>query len=292
MKPKMSTSADPRTYDMSAIGDDHGMPDHNPELNKLNGAYKEYLGKYQAQFLSIAKSGADGATSDQMGKISATLHTDNIDIATSLDVANQMLMLHTLDKMSVSNASTDIGYGSDSDIEDGDIHGKKIVTHNGMRSLITATDSARNLLFKGATESVGIAYDHPYYETENAIKQSNIKVENVKGNRAEAGIVIKDINACITDGPPDSTEDSGIATEFRQAKAWIIDTTSATTSQMKNVYQQFKDAESAKVLYFSSSGLKNEQGGADNNNYGTVRVFAKSDGKKRRRRWSSKCSTR
>ncbi|UMR32235.1 hypothetical protein MJ904_08720 [Massilia sp. MB5] len=91
----------------------------------------------------------------------------------------------------------------------------------------------------------------------------------------EAAIVIKDINACVTDGK-ESSSGKGIAEEFPNAKAWIIDTTSATTEKMGEVLNQFKDAPVPGVLYFVSSGLKNEQGGADVNNYGTMRVFVKS----------------
>lgn len=44
---------------------------------------------------------------------------------------------------------------------------------------------------------------------------------------------------------------------------------------MRDIYTQFKQAEKAELLYLASSALKNEQAGADQNNYGTLRVFAK-----------------
>jgi hypothetical protein len=176
------------------------------------------------------------------------------------------------DAMNVDKVEYDLGHGSDSEIEDGAIKGNKIITHNGMRSLIGATDSARALLFSGRAK-VQIAYEHPYYETQNAIKKTKINVEEKKDTNSEAKIVIKDINACVTDGRSSTSEP--LAKAFPDARAWIIDTTSATQDQMRQIYQQFKNADNAELLYLASSGLKNEQAGADQNNYGTLRVFAK-----------------
>ncbi|AVR98568.1 hypothetical protein C9I28_25245 [Pseudoduganella armeniaca] len=285
-KVTMSTTANPTSYDVAADGarlvaGDERMDVDIPVPPALATSYGSYLDKFSQQFADIANAnaGPDGSTHEHMKAVASTLHVGNPDIATALDLSNQMLMVHTLEKMQARAAegaeSADLGYGSGSDIEDDTITGSKLIVHNGMRSLLGATDSARALLVGGGSGKVGIAYDHPYYETPDAIKKTKIDVKDVKTKHATADIVIKDINACVTNATPGSGRNS-VASDFPAAKAWIIDATSATTSQMHNVYQQFKDADNAELLYFVSSGLKNEQAGADQNNYGTVRVFAKS----------------
>ena len=289
-KSVLTTVADPGSYDMAAAArpahrssDDMevdmevGMKVDTHDPTGLAGAYDSYLGNYRMRLASIPvrRPGGNEATDQHMRAIAGTLHAGNPHIATSLDLANQLLMVHALDRMSKAPPSADLGYGSESEVEDADkIAGNKIITHNGMRSLLTAAGTARALLFDKDAGKIGIAYDHPYFETQGGIKDVDIDVQEVK-NRAAAGIVVKDINACVDNGEPHAAAPGGIAAQFPKAKAWIIDTTSASTAQMQNVYQQFKAADEARLLYFSSSGLKNEQGGADNNNYGTTRVFAK-----------------
>ncbi|WP_211474742.1 hypothetical protein [Collimonas humicola] len=270
-----STVATPNKYDMSTDALE-GTPIHNDELSQLKSTYSNYLKEYSAQFTDLAKSGSDDETKKGMNDIARTLHDSNADIAISLDLANQMLMVHTLEEMQkpASVASKDIGHGSDSEDGDDKVRGKKIIAHDGMRSLTSTTSSVRNSLFR-ENEAVSIADEDTYFETEEAIKAA-IPGMTKAVDKATANIVIKDINACVNNGEEPSTESINIATEFPVAKAWIIDTTSATTSQMGKILNQFKDAPNAQVLCFASSGLKNEQGGADRNNYGTARVFAKS----------------
>jgi hypothetical protein len=102
----------------------------------------------------------------------------------------------------------------------------------------------------------------------------------LKAKPANANVIVKDINACVNNGDPSKSGNEKIAERYPKAEVWIIDPTSASTTDMHEVYKQFEAASKAKLLVFASSGLKNEQGGADMNNYGTMRVFAKSDGDK------------
>ncbi|AKU22916.1 hypothetical protein ACZ75_17070 [Massilia sp. NR 4-1] len=282
-----SVPPDSYSYDMSGAASRAAAPAPGASAPPagLAGTYAGYLDAYRAKFERLAHSTPDEATRHHMQALAATLHSGNPDLAGSLDVASHLLMVHTLDKMAVGPTDMpDIDYGSDSDLDDiedkagkgiEDLKASKVITHNGMRSLIKATESALQLLTdadEGSTPTV--AYAHPYYETPGAIKETVSGLAATKKG-GEAAIVIKDINACVTDGK-ESSSGKGIAEEFPNAKAWIIDTTSATTEKMGEVLNQFKDAPVPGVLYFVSSGLKNEQGGADVNNYGTMRVFVKS----------------
>ncbi|WUR12603.1 hypothetical protein E7V67_023385 [[Empedobacter] haloabium] len=300
---KVSTRAPEATYTMPRADAPAAAATAAPgdAAQPLAASYRNYLDKFSSQLATVAQAGTNPTTSKHIRALAQTLTSKNPDIATALDVANQLLMVHTLDTMKakaaavkdngdnsashvdgdamdVDKAEYDLGHGSDSEIEDDAsieghaIRGNKIITHNGMRSLLGATDSARALLFAGRGD-VQIAYEHPYYETQNAIKKTRIRVEENKDKNSEAKIVIKDINACITDG--EAKTSAPLAEAFPDARAWIIDTTSATTDQMRSIYQQFTKADNAELLYLASSGLKNEQAGADQNNYGTLRVFAK-----------------
>lgn len=289
---KVSTKATPISYEMSTTAATAAAA---PALESeaLANSYQNYLKKFSDQLSTIAEHGENTTTNEHINALAKTLTPKNPDIATALDVANQLLMVHTLDRMKANlPPAADAGYGSESDIEDDalegnkKIEGNKIIVHNGMRSLIGATDSARAILFDGR-KKIQIAYEHPYYETQNAITQTGIRVEENKDKNAKAEIVIKDINACITDRKsdgasagaaerkPDAGANKTLAESFPDARVWIIDTTSADTDQMRDIYQQFKHAGKAELLYLASSGLKNEQAGADQNNYGTLRVFAK-----------------
>ncbi|WEF32688.1 hypothetical protein [Pseudoduganella chitinolytica] len=271
----MSTNTEPKPYSITA-GQNAVPPTTGgaAEAPPLSAAYDAYLQKFSRNLAKVGTAipGQAGGTQEHLARIAGTLHPNNPDIAVALDLANQLLMVHTLDKLQAGKGAdeTDFGYGSDSDVEDGDVRGSKMILHNGMRSLLGATNSARAILFGGEANNVGIAYDKPYYETAGAIRDAEIQVKE----QADAQIVIKDINACVTD----ATKGDGkrnVAEAYPNARAWIIDTTSATTAQMHEVYEQFKEAETAELLYFASSGLKNEQAGADQNNYGSLRVFGK-----------------
>ncbi|MBB3121966.1 hypothetical protein [Pseudoduganella violacea] len=250
----------------------------------LAAEYGQYLSDFRTNFKNIAGSARDDGTRTQMSKLALTLDPANADIARSLDLANQLLMIHTLEKMEALSPHTEGGYGSDSDVEIPDtqgvgMRGKKVITHNGMRSLIASTQSAVKILFPDATDAKpkSIAYDRPYYETEEVIGDE-VKSVTASQEYATADIFIKDINACVNNGQGPTGQAPELAAQFPQAKAWIIDTTSATTKQMHDVLMQFKNAGMAEALYLVSSGLKNEQGGADRNNYGTVRLFCKTEG--------------
>ena len=156
--------------------------------------------------------------------------------------------------------------------------GKKIITHNGMRALLSSIDSVSKVINKNRVIKVDI--QGAYYEMQDALKISGIKAKIVTDPK-QADVIVRDINACVTDGRKEKSEIIS-SLSSSPAKAWIIDTTSASSRKMSELISTFRKSE-ASVLYLISSGFKNEQFGADRNQYGTIRAFTDSslEGKKR-----------
>lgn len=283
----MSIVVQAKTYDMSKhtpkgtkaatlTRSESDMGIDREAFSRLQGSHKSYLDDFSTKFGDLANSQKGFNAHRPMMEVRRTLHSQNLNIASSLDIANQLMTLHTLEKIengAVNKRGVDVAYGSDSDIKDGNIHGKKIITHNGMRALVTAVN-AHGMLYSGQDKELSIAYENPYGEAEDDIGNLSFKPATGNGAIATAGVIY--INACITDGKSFETEGKPIAERFPNAKVWIIDSTDATTTRMSEIYGEFKNSNRAELLFFASSDLKNEQGMADANNYGTVRVFAKS----------------
>jgi hypothetical protein len=271
---KMSTVVTPYAYDMADTASGVDVTEHGAQ--ELQKQYDEYLKGFSNNLTKIADMDRGLGVAKHMRTVAGTLNSDNPQIARSLDTANQLLTLYTLEKLDNGKSTeqlADVGYGSDSDMEEGGIHGRKITTHNGMRSLLQAIASKNN----GKNQNLKIFYDDPYYETMDAVSKHLPRMSR-KTESEKAKIIVKDINACVNNGVPSGRDNKNLAEQYPNAELWIIDPTSASTTDMHKVYKQFEVAPVAKLLVFASSGLKNEQGGADMNNYGTMRVFAKGDG--------------
>lgn len=193
-----------------------------------------------------------------------------------LEALQDALLIHA-GKLS-NGLEPEDGAGSDSDseetLEGKTIYGKKIITSNGMRAIISA------LIAYGANKKeVAVMVDKTYYEVPKAIKLiKHINGVNLttKDLLSEAGAYLTDATPCITDenikkSIPTFNENT---IKALKTKTLIIDVTSATTDMMHNLLIAFAKSRSP-ALYLVSSGLKHEQLGSDNNSYGTIRLFSK-----------------
>ncbi|AXT60569.1 hypothetical protein D1816_09470 [Aquimarina sp. AD10] len=160
---------------------------------------------------------------------------------------------------------------------------KKIITHNGMRALMNPIfhemdkiKTKRNDRGETVNADIPINYANTYYEIE-AILGSTKFSKSPKitlSNYLDAPILMRDVNAIVIDGKKPTTK---LLEELDASKSpvWIIDTTSATQPEMQKIVDKFRNNEQGEMLYLVSSGFKNEQGGADKNSYGTIRVVSK-----------------
>jgi hypothetical protein len=166
------------------------------------------------------------------------------------------------------------GYGSNSDeeiiINNVPMASNKIITHNGMRAILSATLATRWYLSeKNILCRVYLA--EAYYETKTGItliatlEKLSIQVVNKKN---QATVIIADLNACITNGA------ASASLAIDNHCIFILDSTSALQPCVSNALTQFSE-QSSEVLFLVDSGFKNQQLGSDKNPYGTVRVFAK-----------------
>lgn len=171
------------------------------------------------------------------------------------------------------------GYGSDSESEvalEGAtvIYSKKITLVTGMRAINIAGMIAGYHLRKTSSEP-DFETAHMYYETADALKLLNLTFDFYKDSLPtlqstdKAIIYCFDLTHCNTKCTGDSQMQIPVG-----CKIAILDYTSATQEIITNAVQTaFRAVE---LVILVSSGLKNEQCGADVNPYGTVRILSKS----------------
>ena len=139
-----------------------------------------------------------------------------------------------------------------------------------MRALLSAIDSSVKVVYEDQ-QKLNVDIQGAYYEMSDALKAASVKAQ-ITEKSAEAHVLVRDINACVTVGPKGKRS---IQTDLTSSPAtvWIIDTTSSTQRQMRSLVEAYRNAGHVKVLYLVSSGFKQEQFGADRNPYGTIRAF-------------------
>jgi hypothetical protein len=182
----------------------------------------------------------------------------------------------------LTDVKVDNGYGSESEVEKPlkanrpALYGKKIILHNGMRAILAALHAGADFLsntYLTTTKKLPLVLYGAYYETTDAMKLisrfnvcQNLNIIN------QAEIMIYDINACGKHGEklPIPT-----AQQLSNIRVLILDSTSATIFQYNSYIEKFLRQPSMQMLFFVSSGFKNEQMGADKNPYGTIRIFTK-----------------
>jgi len=194
----------------------------------------------------------------------------------NLEMANELLFTQVL---STTKCVNEDDFGSDSEVEDeipgGQLYAKKIIVQNGMRAILASLHAGANYLFPGylnSTKKNGIFLHGAYYETIAAtLLLAKFEQERELARIACTNIMIYDANACITQGKALTVPQQNHLSHIR---ILIIDSTSATLEEYYYWVKEFKKAK-MDVLFFVSSGFKNEQMGADKNPYGTIRLFTK-----------------
>lgn len=195
-----------------------------------------------------------------------------------LEVLNELIFLSVLEKQAVLPArSFEDGYGSDSEDEESfeseTVYTKKLIVSNGMRAIL-----ATLLVIGYKLTDFSLYADAAYYEVAygakllKAFAGQSITLRKPVA-MTTASVYLFDVNACVTDGVNARSNFDSFVTRTEQ-KTLVLDTTSATTDQMHEYVEQFSKTR-AKAMMFVSSGLKNEQLGADKNSYGTIRFFTK-----------------
>lgn len=198
-----------------------------------------------------------------------------------LEVLNELLFSKTIFNHpgEVKNC-----FGSDSEVDNKyrklkqDFFGKKLIVRNGMRAILAALHSGAcylhpNYLTQEAKPTLVLR--GAYYETADAMKLLNkFNIIKPATQSTEAEILLYDTNACVTTGQDLPKLPKQILSSI---KVLIIDSTSASIEKYNYWFKMFQKYPNIQVLFFASSGFKNEQLGADKNPYGTLRVFTKDE---------------
>ena len=224
---------------------------------------------------------------------------DPANLVDKFDIINDYLAMYALLHETAKESPGDFSYGSESEADDVPeerprkarkeardsrigqklpIKIKKIITHNGMRALLAPLEA--EVARRGTPKlPVGIDYANTYYELVTLLDETTalrLKTSNKtykKSSTEQAGILVRDANAAAVDGQATVN----VLDELRASTnpVWLIDTTSSTQEQMRHIVDAFRGNDLGETLYLVSSGFKNEQGGADKNTYGTIRVVAR-----------------
>ncbi|KAL1502776.1 hypothetical protein ABEB36_007874 [Hypothenemus hampei] len=197
-----------------------------------------------------------------------------------------------------SNQQSEDGYGSSSDceieFENIKFYSKKVTVATGMK----ATSLALFLSIYQVGE-LKVDTKYMYYET-HCVKDfvqnilSEIKKPFSAGHinlsyakffplewekksknldEMSSGVIkFIDLNYCAAKGTNSKVDLKEIKNNLKSVKMIVLDYTSATTDKISEAIQLF--IKEVPVLLLVSSGLKNEQIGADMNPYGTLRILA------------------
>ncbi len=164
--------------------------------------------------------------------------------------------------------------GSDSDIEEVNqkFFSRKLTTVTGMKAINLAIFLAQ--YFCRLKNSNGIVTASlMYYETENVVEAVSDVLSKVFPSSTPPVIIhCIDLNHCSSKAKEEILSEE-LFQKLPTNEPVILDYTSATTERIKNYVDQCLQKTSLVILL--SSGLKNEQMGADINPYGTVRIVAK-----------------
>lgn len=231
----------------------------------------------------VANTLHDAEESVRVAIQKSTTSNEIKDVYFNLELLMELLYSRTI---LISSGVLDDPYGSDSDVENDEedkhkkIYGKKIIVRNGMRAILTSLHASANYLY--ADDYLNGKNKYPlflygaYYETIDAVEL--IAKFDVKKEALSSNIMIYDINSCGKDGKSLPVL-KGEA--LKNIKTMIVDTTSSTIKLHQDWIAEFRNQKNMKVLFFVSSGFKNEQMGSDKNPYGTIRIFTKDiNGKK------------
>lgn len=172
------------------------------------------------------------------------------------------------------------GIGSDSECEvEAEVEklfSKKVTVATGMRAINLATFLGLYAIKRLGAAEYSVDTSNMYYETSDAIKLVVDPFELLLGDElvlkliktARSKLVFFDLTHCETDGRLQAE-----LGEINENSVVILDYTSAITKKIDEFVKKCMQKTSLVILV--SSGLKNEQAGADMNPYGTFRIITR-----------------
>jgi DNA-binding transcriptional regulator YhcF (GntR family) len=178
-------------------------------------------------------------------------------------------------------------YGSDSDFSEdlsdseqsapsNHISHIKLRVCSGMKAIVLAQYGALCYLHSlDVTEYYAKDSKQMYYEVADAIKYIALDLPKVNNVRAVWEIWHFDLNHCNADNSENTHRITKKLTDLTNETIAILDYTSSTASTIKETVKQCFSNKKIQSVIFVNSGLKNDQGGADFNPYGEVRIFAR-----------------
>lgn len=272
--------------------------------------YSDIIEPYQKSLIQFLdkqpKEDSYKELNDQFKNAIDTLLVNNVlgEIVEKFDTIQDYLATYALLKVADEKTFDGFGYGSESEAEGdedermelegkiteggkkkrdgGKLTIKKIITHNGMRALINPMFHEMDKLKTKRRENgevvnadIHVNFANTYYEISDLLAKANFSKTPriILSDNLNALILMRDANAIVIDGV--ATTKLSEELSVSESPVWIIDTTSATQQQMQEIVDKFRNNEKGEMLYLVSSGFKNEQGGADKNSYGTIRVVSK-----------------
>ena len=168
-------------------------------------------------------------------------------------------------------------------VNDTSIYAKKVIVANGMLA-INLSYYAATLAIKEKTNSedfsgeISVSCENTYYETLDCLKAAT---NAPKISTDKADILIFDLNS-FNANFISQVADLPHQLEVTQPKVVILDHTSSTTSKIREAIQTiYRVCPAVYMVLLVTSGLKNEQGGADNNPYGKLTMLSLIDNDKK-----------
>ncbi|MFN8770988.1 MAG: hypothetical protein ACK5Z5_06825 [Neisseriaceae bacterium] len=204
-------------------------------------------------------------------------------------------------------------WGSDSEVEEQNfvnnksIHAKKVIIANGMLAINLAYYAARSVLYLMDTAELMANDSDMYYPFDNyydemslysrkiTVNCNNTYFETLSGDpgnplcldvatnppiqrkNSAADILFFDLNSFKANFIAQKA-DLESQLKLTQPSVVVLDHTSSTTSEIRNAIKTvLQNDSSVKMVLLVTSGLKNEQGGGDNNPYGKVTLLSLAD---------------
>lgn len=193
---------------------------------------------------------------------------DITQIYATLELLNEHIYVNAVETS--QTLSDDDACASESE-EESTIDGKnvsasKIITQNGMRSILASVESAARHVDKATIYLEGSYYECPFgIKLIGKLNYLN-NVTMVKDPSA-ANIILQDINPCITNG-----KSLSLPLDKFENKFYVLDATSTRTDDIHKYVKRFVKSR-ADVLFIAASGMKHQQFGADKNPHGIIRII-------------------
>lgn len=195
------------------------------------------------------------------------------------------------------NKSAEDGYGSDSDFEYDEpehnkIYGRKIRLQNGMKAISVSFFAAQYYLKCKKIKNFTVNTEYMYYETADAIELGEIlpsltkeknysfkeydkeknKILKASELPTEELILFYDLNHFNKHNKLDGSKPLASRLQVEPALV-VLDYTSATYEQIREAISLCLEKNDTVLLV--GSGIKHDQGGADFNPYGELRIISK-----------------